>query len=134
MTGRYDDIIDLPHPVSKTHRPMPMSDRAAQFSPFAALTGFESALQETERLTEQQIFLDEDEITAINGVLCQLRESLSQQPTATVRYFVPDERKAGGSYVSATGVVKRIDDIEQRLIFADGTVISLQDIVSITTP
>jgi hypothetical protein len=134
MTGRYDDIIDLPHPVSKTHRPMPMSDRAAQFSPFAALTGFESALQETERLTDQQIFLDEDEITAINGVLCQLRESLSQRPNATVRYFVPDERKAGGIYVSATGVVKRIDDIEQRLIFADGTIISLQDIVSITTP
>jgi hypothetical protein len=131
MTGPYNDILDLPHPVSKNHPPMPMADRAAQFAPFAALTGFEAALLETERLTDHQIQLDEDEIASVNEVLQHLHSTIAQQPTAAVTYFVPDEKKTGGAYVTIEGTVKKVDDIQKILLFMDGTRVPLSNILSI---
>ena len=102
---RYDDIIDLPHHTSKKHPRMPLLDRAAQFAPFAALTGHEAAIKETARLTEEEIELDENRKELLDLRLQQLQECLAEQPMVTVTYFKPDEKKAGGAYVSVTGVV-----------------------------
>ena len=100
MTHRYDDIINLPHHVSQKHAPMARADRAAQFSPFAALTGLDAALRETARLTDQRITLDEYEQAALDETLQAVRDALTKKehPTVEVCYFVPDTRKAGGAY------------------------------------
>ena len=114
---RYDDIIDLPHHVSLSRPHMERSDRAAQFSPFAALTGYESAVKETARLTEQRVELDENEREALDKKQAVLAARLGEQPEITVTYFVADERKEGGSYVTARGRVKKIQRYEGMLIF-----------------
>lgn len=106
----YQEIIDLPHHVSKTHPQMPMSDRAAQFSPFAALTGYNSAIRETGRLTEERIELDEEALMALNMRYQLLIDSLKECPEVRITYFKPDERKSGGAYLTITGVVKKVDD------------------------
>ena len=95
--GKYDDIINLPHPVSKTHAPMPRAQRAAQFSPFAALTGYDDAVRETARLTEARVELDRDALDALDRALHALEERIAAdkvRPEAQIRYFIPDERKA----------------------------------------
>ena len=107
---RYDDIIHLPHPTSAKYPRMSMMDRAAQFSPFAALTGYEAAIRETARVTEPKIELDEYEKEVLNERLQMLQETMTQHPTISLTYFLPDERKDGGSYVSLTGAVKHIDN------------------------
>lgn len=132
MTGKYDDIINLPHHVSSRRAPMTMIDRAAQFSPFAALTGYDAAIQETARLTEGFITLDESSKEFLNERLQLIQESLDEHPEITVTYFKPDERKSGGAYVSITGVVKKIDEYNQGIIMADGTGICFEYIYSIT--
>ena len=109
--GKYDDIIDLPHPEPQTRPRMPMRDRAAQFSPFAALRGHHSAIEEAERLTDRRIELDEYEVARVDAALQMIREKIDEHPAVSVTYFVPDERKAGGSYQSAEGIVKRIDTV-----------------------
>lgn len=119
-THRYDDIINLPHPTSANHPRMSLYDRAAQFSPFAALTGHDAAIKETARLTEQKIELSEDTISRLNEKLQIVADHLETEVTIT--YFVPDERKSGGAYVSYTGIVRRIDDYEHTLIMTDKTV------------
>ena len=124
----YDDIIDLPRPKSK-HEPMPMSDRAAQFSPFAALTGYGDAIDETARLTDHRIELSEEERTELDYKQQYL--STLDSPTVTVTYFVPDERKSGGAYVTHTGALKRIDEVERAMVFADGTRVDLDEVVGI---
>ena len=111
----YREIIDLPHHVSKTQPQMPMSDRAAQFAPFAALTGYDSAIKETGRLTDERIELDEEALTALDMNYQILMDALDDAPVVTITYFQPDERKAGGKYVSAVGAVKKIDDFERRI-------------------
>lgn len=113
MNNRYDEIINLPHHVSKTRPQMPMSDRAAQFAPFAALTGYESAIKETGRLTDEKIELDEESLTALDMKYQLLMEALDDAPEVTITYFQPDERKAGGKYITATGAVKKVDDFER---------------------
>lgn len=131
MNNRYDEIMGLPHHVSKTRPQMPMSDRAAQFAPFAALTGYDSAIKETGRLTNERIELDEEALTALNRKYQLLIEALDDAPEVTIIYFQPDERKAGGQYVSATGAVKKIDDFERRITMRDGTRIPMDDVLSI---
>lgn len=130
MSGRYDDIIDLPHPVSQRHPQMPLADRAAQFSPFAALTGLDAALQETARLTDQRITLDEYEQAELDKTLQALREAAPQHPAVQITYFQPDTRKAGGQYVTSVGHVKRIAEYEQQLILIEGTSIPLAEIIA----
>lgn len=126
---RYDDIINLPHPTSVNHPRMSLYDRAAQFSPFAALTGHDAAIKETARLTEQKIELSEDTISRLNEKLQIVADHLETEVTIT--YFVPDERKSGGAYVSHTGMVRRIDDYEHTLIMTDKTVIPIEQICEI---
>ena len=131
MNNRYDEIINLPHHVSKTRPQMPMSDRAAQFAPFAALTGYDSAIKETGRLTDERIELDEEALTALDMKYQLLMDAFDDAPEVTITYFQPDERKAGGKYVSAVGAVKKIDDFERRITMQDGAKIPMDDVLSI---
>ena len=129
--GKYDDIISLPHPVSKTHPPMPRAERAAQFSSFAALTGYEEIVAESARLTETRAELDHDALEALDGALRALAAEIETRPEAELRYFVPDEKKAGGRYETLRGRVKKIDEQASLLLREDGKKIPLGDIVSI---
>lgn len=129
--GKYDEIIDLPHHVSKTRPQMPMSDRAAQFSPFAVLTGYDSAIRETGRLTDERIELDEEALMALNMRYQLLIDSLKESLEVRITYFKPDERKSGGAYVTVTGVVKKVDDYERLITMQDGMVISMDDVLTI---
>ena len=131
MTGLYDDILHLPHPTSKRHPRMPIADRAAQFSPFAALTGHGTAIEETARVTDRRIELDEDAKEQLDQTLQLLLERIDEQPEITVTWFSPDKKKAGGQYHTATGKLKRIDTQESRLILTDGTQIPLEDLLRI---
>ena len=128
MNGKYDEIMGLPHHVSKTRPQMPMSDRAAQFAPFPALTGYDSAIKETGRLTNERIELDEDALTALNVKYQFLMDALDEEPEIKITYFKPDERKAGGEYVSAIGAVKKVDDFERLITMQDGTRIPMDDV------
>ena len=110
---KYREIIDLPHHVSKTRPQMPMSDRAAQFAPFAALTGYDAAIKETGRLTDERIELDEEALTALDMKYQLLMDAFDDAPEVTITYFQPDERKAGGKYITATSAVKKVDDFER---------------------
>ena len=127
----YDDIIDLPHHVSATRPRMSMIDRAAQFSPFAALTGYDAAIKETGRLTDERIDLSEESRAALDRKQQILLDNLADHPEISVTYFVPDERKSGGAYVTVTGRVKKVDDYQRLLILTDGTKIPLDDILDI---
>lgn len=131
MTHRYDDIINLPHHVSQKHPPMARADRAAQFSPFAALTGLDAALRETARLTDRRITLDEYEQAALDETLQAMRDALAkkQHPTVEICYFVPDDRKEGGAYRTVTGAVKKMAEFERLLILQNGTEIPIGEIV-----
>lgn len=129
--SEYGDIIDLPRPRS-AHEPMPMSNRAVQFSPFAALTGYDAAIDETARLTDERIELSPDEREELDYK--QQYISTLDNPTVTVTYFVPDARKAGGAYVTHTGVLKRIDEVEHALVFEDGRIVMLDDVLTVDLP
>ena len=131
MNRKYNEIMGLPHHVSKTRPQMPMSDRAAQFAPFVALTGYDAAIKETGRLTDERIELDVEALSALNMKYQLLMEALDEAPEVTITYFQPDERKAGGKYVSAVGAVKKIDDFERRITMRDGTRIPMDDVLSI---
>ena len=128
---KYDEIIDLPHHVSKTRPQMPMSDRAAQFSPFAALTGYDAAVKETGRLTDEKIELDEESLTALNVRYQMLTDALEKRPEVRITYFKPDERKSGGAYLTITGVVKKVDDYKRLITMQDGMVIPMNDVLTI---
>lgn len=128
---KYDEIIDLPHHVSKTRPQMPMSDRAAQFSPFAALTGYDAAVKETGRLTDEKIELDEESLTALNVRYQMLMDVLAEGPEVRITYFKPDEKKAGGAHMTITGAVRKIDDFEQMITMRDGTRIPMGDVLSL---
>ena len=131
MNRKYNEIMGLPHHVSKTRPQMPMSDRAAQFAPFAALTGYDAAIKETGRLTDERIELDVEALSALDMKYQLLMEALDEAPEVTITYFQPDERKAGGKYVSAVGAVKKIDDFERRITMQDGAKIPIDDVLSI---
>lgn len=132
MPFKYDDILDLPRPKS-AHEPMPMSDRAAQFSPFAALTGYEDAIDETARLTDARVELGESAVEELERKLIDLAARISERPEISVTYFVPDARKEGGAYVTRTGTLKRIDELGRELVFADGARIAVGDIFFVET-
>lgn len=121
---RYDDMLDLPHHQSSTRPHMSMANRAAQFSPFAALTGYEDEVMETARLTDEKIELSDTEKERLDWKLRFLSDHLDERPTVSITHFVPDMKKAGGAYRTDTGVVKRIDAIEQRVIFYAENMIS----------
>lgn len=131
MNGKYDDILRLPHPTSERHPRMSISDRAAMFSPFAALTGHSAAITETTRLTQRRIELDEDSKARLDLKQRMLAEFVDQQPEVTVTWFQPDERKDGGSYATTTGRLKRVDALERVMVLTDGTKIPLDDVLEI---
>ena len=131
MTKTYDDIIHLPRHVSKKHPQMALSDRAAQFSPFAALTGHGAAIKETARLTDERVQLDEYMINVLSDRLQIIAERLKDKPEIMITYFQPDEKKNGGAYVTATGTVKKIDVYERIVVMADRQEIPIDDIVGI---
>ena len=116
----YEDIIGLPHHVSTVHPQMSIYDRAAQFSPFAALTGHEAAIQETARLTEEQAELNEDKKEKIKEKLQELMAHAEEHPTVTVTYFKPDDRKEGGKYETVTGTFRKIRAYDKMFILEDG--------------
>ena len=128
MNGNYDDIIDMPHHKSERHARMSMYDRAAQFSPFAALTGYDAEIAETARLTDSRIELTEEEKEILDTKLRRAEET--KQPVC-ITYFVPDSRKSGGAYVDAIGQVKKIDSIDGMVRLVDGGEILIEDIFMI---
>ena len=127
--SKYDDIINLPHHRSKTHPHMALIDRAAQFAPFAALTGYGDAIDETARLTDGRPDLDEQQLAELNERLLQIMA----EPNAVARitYFVPDEKKSGGRYEQAEGVIKKIDEIAKVIVMDGGEKIPLSDIIEL---
>lgn len=132
MTGNYDDIVHLPHPTSERHVRMPMIDRAAQFSPFAALTGFDDAIEETGRLTQLKIILDESALAELDRTLAELAGRIREQPGVTVTFFEQDVRKNGGAYVKFRGNLKKIDEYRRLLSFTDGKEIYIEDILDLS--
>lgn len=133
ITGKhpYEDIINLPHHVSPTRPRMSMSDRAAQFSPFAALSGFEDAIHETTRLTNQKIELDENAKAILDEKLRLLVETAEEHPRTAITYFLPDKKKSGGEYVTAAGNIKKIDSVQREVVMLHGTRIPVDDILDI---
>lgn len=131
MTETYDDIIHLPHHVSKRHPQMSLYNRAAQFAPFAALTGYEEAIIETARLTAPKVDMMEDNQQLLDRKLALLSRSLREQPTVSITYFQPDKKKTGGQYLTVTGVIKSIRDSERVIRMADGKRVSIDTIISI---
>lgn len=131
MSENYDDIIDLPHHVSATRPQMSMMDRAAQFSPFAALTGYDAAIKETGRLTDEKIEMDEEALNILNMKYQILVNSLAEEPEVTFTYFKPDERKDGGAYIDVTGVVKKVYDLERLIVMQSGRKIRMDAVLEI---
>ena len=131
ISHKYDDIINMPHHVSEKHSQMPMIDRAAQFSPFAALTGYDAAIVETARLTDQKRELSEDQKQVISKALHDLQRRIKTDPVVTVTFFQPDDRKSGGAYKTVTGTAKKVDEYLGVLELTGGTVIPFDDIWSL---
>ena len=127
----YDDIINLPHPVSKNHPQMPFRDRAAQFAPFAALTGHDAAIKETARLTDERLELSEEVIAQLNEKINIIRNNIGIEQNVSITYFIRDAKKNGGSYVMCSGVVKKVDEYERAIIMTDQTVIPIEQISDI---
>ena len=134
INDRYEDIIDHPHYQSKKRPHMSLYNRAAQFAPFAALTGYDAAIKETARLTDGRIELGCDQADIINEKLNELNMHISEHPQAAITYFMPDPSKAGGSYIRVKGSIKKIDAVYAALLMDDGTAISINDISDIEYP
>lgn len=126
---RYDDILDLPRPISKKHPPMSLLNRAAQFAPFAALTGHEAAIREAERLTVEEVVSDENRKELLDFRLQVLQRHLGEEPEVTVTYFKPDDRKSGGAYETMTGAVKKVDEYKGELVFTDKRRVALAEVL-----
>ena len=127
----YEDIIHLPHHVSQVRPQMAMSERAAQFSPFAALTGYDAAIQETGRLTDTKVELDEEALRDLDLKFQLLYEKRGQEPWVTITYFEPDKAKAGGAYLVATDKIKKVDPQERIILTARGVPIPMDNVVSL---
>lgn len=128
---QYDDIINLPHHISKNRPQMSLRDRAAQFAPFAALTGYDEAVRETARLTDRKEELSDEDIALLNQQIQLLIENIKSHPQVKITYFVPDERKDGGRYETITATVRRIDTFEKLIVFDDKTKLSIDQISNI---
>lgn len=131
MSDKYSEIINLPHHVSKTRKQMPMSDRAAQFAPFAALTGYDAAIKETGRLTDDRVELEESTLDMLNEKLNIIKEKLNNAPEVTFSYFRPDDRKAGGAYLTITGRIKKLDEYERVIVLEGGERLEMDNIMDI---
>ena len=131
---RYDDLMGLPHHVSGCHPQMPMQDRAAQFSPFAALTGYDAAIQEAGRRTEEKIMLAEDALHELDRKLQLLMDRLREKPEVRITYFLADQKKSGGAYVSAAGTVQKMNIMERWIVMHNGAKIPIDDIYDISGP
>ncbi len=128
---RYDDMLELPHPVSKVHPQMSLENRAAQFSPFAAVVGYDAAVHEAARLTDRRVELDDDEKNLLGGKLQLIQESIRAHPEVKITFYQPDEKKAGGVYIIVTGTVKKVDAYEQQIVMTNGTNILIDDVIAI---
>ena len=128
----YEDILDHPRHISNTRAQMPISDRAAQFSPFAALTGYDAAIKETAKQTADWIELDEESKMILDRRLMEVKNHIKEKPEVTVTYFQPDVKKSGGAYVTITKNVKKINEYERLIIFTDGSFIPIDQIYDIT--
>ena len=128
---KYDDILHLPHHVSKRHPQMSLQNRAAQFSPFAALTGHEDAIRETARQTDSFAELDEDRKELLNRQLQFIKAMLAQKPECEITYFQPDQKKDGGNYVTVRRRIEKIDEYKHQILFTDGTILPIGHLFSI---
>ena len=129
---QYSDIYNRPHHVSSKRPQMSKINRAAQFSPFAALSGYDESVVEAARVTGKRIELSDDDLGVLNERVLVLREHLSERPEVTVTYFEPDKIKSGGTYLDHTGVPHKINEFDRAIIFEDGLIILLDDIIAIT--
>lgn len=129
--GKYDDIIKLPHHVSERHLQMSLEERSAQFAPFAALTGYEDAVEETARITDEWIDIDEDIKSKLDEKMQEICKVIADKPLVTVTYFAADSKKNGGKYLTVSGNLKQIDNVRQVVIFNNGTEIAIRDIFDI---
>lgn len=127
--NKYKDIINLPHKQSTRRAHMPLLDRAAQFAPYAAFTGLDDAIKETGRQTDEQVILSEESLNELNRRYQVLAESIGEDNEIQVTYFVPDATKKGGSYISARGIVKKVDEAEHLILLRDGTKIPMENIL-----
>lgn len=127
----YADIINLPHHELTNRQRMPVINRAASFSPFAALTGYDEHIREAGRITDEKIELDDERKEKISKKLNYTMEFAEEDTEITITYFLPDNKKSGGAYVNHTGIIKRIDEYERKIIFTDKTVIPIDDICEI---
>lgn len=131
MNEKYANIINLPHHVSKMHPQMSISDRAAQFAPFAALTGYDDMVKETARYVDEKRELSEEQYAELNFKLKYITEHLQDEPIVTIIFFVPDSNKEGGKYTTKEGIIKKYDEYKKTFVFTDGTIIPLADVWSI---
>lgn len=129
--GKYDDIINLPHHVSKKHPQMGVVARSAQFAPFAALTGYEDEVKETARLTDSKKDIDEEQKQVLDRKLQLIKQKIHTKPEVTITYFIPDLKKDGGEYVTVTGNIRKIDEFNQLIIMQDETEIYIEDVIEI---
>ena len=129
--SEYDDIINLPHHQSTKHKQMSNYQRAEQFAPFATLTGYDAAIDETARLTDKKLELSDEQESYLNEQIQLLIERISEKPQSQITYFVPDNRKSGGENVTITGNVRRVDDYNREIVFADGLTVKIDDVWSI---
>lgn len=130
-TDRYDDIIGLPHHQSSERARMPLHDRAAQFAPFVALRGYEEAMEETARLTEEEICLDESVVDGINETLYELSQHIAERRRVSITYFKPDQLKRGGVYLTDVGIIKKIDAAGKTVFMESGMKLAMEQIVEI---
>ena len=130
-SGKYDDIINLPHHVSKKRPRMSLEARSAQFAPFAALTGYDEVIKETARLTNKRIEINEEMKAILDEKLLMIKAQIQSKPSITVTYFVPDSKKDGGKYVSVTGKVIKIDEYKQHIILENKIEIPISEIIEI---
>lgn len=128
---RYEDIIGLPHHISPTRTHMPLIDRAAQFSPFAALTGYDAAVKETARLTERRIELDASSRALLDEKINMVKEQMSDHPEIRITYFLPDTKKQGGSYIETVGQIRKIDEYTREIVMMDRAQIPLDDVIAL---
>ena len=129
--NKYDEIINIPHFDPVNHKRMSMMERSAQFSPFAALTGYSESVKETARLTKGKIELSEDMKYEIDNKLQLIDDHLKEKPEVSILYFIKDKKKSGGDYKEYTGIIRRIDKVNGKIIFIDKTIIELNDIIDI---
>ncbi len=134
MNNKYEDIINLKHSISKKHPPMPLEERAAQFAPFAALTGYEKTITETAREVDKRIELDEEAQNTINRKIQELKQQIVTKPIVAITYFQKDLRKEGGEYITVTEKIRKIDDYKKIIVLENKTEIPIREILDIDIP